>query len=63
MSSTHTLAQDDVVRTHEDAAGQEREPLLVLEPLLAFLDEHGLGSGEPEIAARSATGTRTTRSC
>jgi aminoglycoside phosphotransferase (APT) family kinase protein len=40
----HALAPDDLVFTHEDAADNEREPLLVLEPLLAFLDEHGLGS-------------------
>ena len=33
-----------------EAAANEREPLLVLEPLLAFLDAHGLGDGEPEIA-------------
>ncbi len=50
MSSTHVLAPDDVVRTHEDAAAQEREPLVVLEPLLAFLDGHGLGQGEARIA-------------
>jgi len=50
-SSTHTLAADDVVRTHEEAAAQEREALLVLDPLLAFLDAHGIGSGsDPEIA-------------
>jgi aminoglycoside phosphotransferase (APT) family kinase protein len=36
------LAPDDVVRTHEAAAGLDREPLLVLEPLLAFLADHGL---------------------
>ncbi len=47
MSSTHTLADDDLVRTHEEAAGAAREPLLVLDPLLAFLDEHGIGSGGP----------------
>ena len=44
------MAPDDVVRTHADAAAQEREALLVLDPLLQFLDAHGLGSGEPEIA-------------
>jgi len=49
-SSTHTLAPDDVVRTHAEAAAQEREALLVLDPLLAFLDAHDIGSGEPEIA-------------
>jgi aminoglycoside phosphotransferase (APT) family kinase protein len=41
-------APDDVVRTHAEGAANEREPLLVLEPLMAFLDEHGLGAGEPE---------------
>ncbi len=33
---------DDVVATHAAAAANEREPLLVLEPLLAFLAEHDL---------------------
>jgi aminoglycoside phosphotransferase (APT) family kinase protein len=47
----HTIAPDDIVRTHDDAAQQERPPLLVLEPLLAFLDAHDLGEGEPEITA------------
>jgi aminoglycoside phosphotransferase (APT) family kinase protein len=37
-----TLAPDDVVATHEQAAGNEREPLLVLEPLRAFLHDQGL---------------------
>ncbi|QEC48733.1 phosphotransferase family protein [Baekduia soli] len=36
---------DDVVEHHEDAAGAARPPLLVIEPLRAFLDAHGLGSG------------------
>lgn len=49
-ASSHTLAPDDVVRTHAEAAAQEREALLVLEPLLAFLDRHHIGTGEPEIA-------------
>ncbi|HEV2061973.1 MAG TPA: phosphotransferase, partial [Solirubrobacteraceae bacterium] len=40
------LAADDVVRTREEAAANEREPLLVLQPLLAFLDERGLGDGD-----------------
>jgi len=35
----------DVVATPAQAAGLEREPLLVLEPLAAFLDAHGLGTG------------------
>jgi aminoglycoside phosphotransferase (APT) family kinase protein len=40
------IAPDDIVRTHEEGAANEREPLLVLDPLQAFLDEQGLGSGE-----------------
>ena len=38
-----------MVRTRAEAAAGAREPLLVLEPLLGFLDAHGLGEGEPEI--------------
>ncbi len=41
----HTLAPDDIVRTLAEAAGNERSPLLVTEPLERFLDEHGLGAG------------------
>jgi aminoglycoside phosphotransferase (APT) family kinase protein len=36
------LAPDDVVRTHAEAAGNQREPLLVLEPLVEFLSANGL---------------------
>ncbi|HLY49596.1 MAG TPA: phosphotransferase family protein [Solirubrobacteraceae bacterium] len=36
------LAPDDIVRTHEEAAANTREPLLVLEPLAAFLAANGL---------------------
>src|SRR5207302_9274322 len=39
-----TLAPDDVVRTHAEAEGNAREPLLVMEPLAEFLRSHGLGS-------------------
>src|SRR2546430_1813175 len=39
-----TLAPDDVVRSHADAAANAREPLLVLEPLIEFLDAHGLAA-------------------
>jgi len=46
----HEIAVDDVVRTHADAAANERPPLVVVEPLLAYLDVHGLGSGEPSFA-------------
>jgi aminoglycoside phosphotransferase (APT) family kinase protein len=38
-------ADDDVVRTPAEVAAAEREPLLVLEPLEAFLDGAGIGSG------------------
>jgi aminoglycoside phosphotransferase (APT) family kinase protein len=47
--SIHEIASDDVVRSHEEGALNERPPLLVLDPLLAFLDAVGLGSGEPEV--------------
>jgi aminoglycoside phosphotransferase (APT) family kinase protein len=40
------IAPDDIVRTAEEGEANEREPLLVLEPLREFLDEHGLGSGD-----------------
>ena len=36
------LAPDDLVRTHEEGAANSREPLLVLEPLIAFLEGCGL---------------------
>ena len=49
MSSLHEIAPDDVVATREEADGNSREPLLVVEPLKAFLDEHGIGEGELEI--------------
>ena len=40
------VAPDDIVRTTEDGQANSRPPLLVLDPLQAFLDEHGLGHGE-----------------
>jgi aminoglycoside phosphotransferase (APT) family kinase protein len=40
------IAPDDIVRTPEEGAANEREPLLVLDPLAEFLDANGLGSGE-----------------
>src|SRR5919202_744958 len=43
---TVAAAPDDIVVSHAAAARNERPPLLVLEPLRAFLDEHGLGSGD-----------------
>ncbi len=48
--TAHAIAHDDIVASQAEAEDNDREPLLVLEGLLAFLDEHGLGSGEPEIA-------------
>ena len=50
--SIHEIAPDDVVRTHAEGAANEREPLVVLEPLLAFLDEHGIaaGAGDPALS-------------
>jgi aminoglycoside phosphotransferase (APT) family kinase protein len=36
----------DIVETAAEAAGLTRPPLLVLETVEVFLDEHGLGSGE-----------------
>jgi aminoglycoside phosphotransferase (APT) family kinase protein len=43
------IAPDDVVRTRAEVADGAREPLVVLEPLEAFLDDHGLGEGEPRL--------------
>ncbi len=43
MSSA--VAPDDIVDTHEQVAANARPPLLVLEPLRAFLDAHQLGEG------------------
>src|SRR5947209_5222086 len=37
-----TLAPDDVVRTHAEASANQREPLLVLEPLAEFLGSNQL---------------------
>ena len=44
------VAPDDVVRSHAEGKANAREPLVVLEPLVEFLDERGLGSGEVEVA-------------
>jgi aminoglycoside phosphotransferase (APT) family kinase protein len=45
---TVSRAPDDVVERHTEVAADARPPLLVLEPLEAFLDEHGLGEGTIE---------------
>jgi aminoglycoside phosphotransferase (APT) family kinase protein len=39
---TPPVAPDDIVATHEEGAANDREPLLVLEPLRAFLHDAGL---------------------
>ncbi|MGH3137606.1 MAG: phosphotransferase family protein, partial [Gaiellaceae bacterium] len=36
----------DIVETAADAEGLRKPPLLVLDGVVAFLDQHGLGSGE-----------------
>src|SRR5437764_6121788 len=46
-----TLAPDDVVRTHREAAGNAREPLLILAPLIEFLASSGLEAPE-DLTAR-----------
>jgi aminoglycoside phosphotransferase (APT) family kinase protein len=43
-----TVAPDDIVQTSADGERNSRVPLLVLDPLARFLDEHGLGEGEIE---------------
>jgi aminoglycoside phosphotransferase (APT) family kinase protein len=43
------MGSTDVVDTPRDAAGLERPPLVVREPLEAFLDEQGIGSGRIEV--------------
>src|SRR5438034_3602900 len=42
------MASLDIVDTPAQAAEQELPPLIVRDPLEAFLDEHGLGSGPIE---------------
>jgi aminoglycoside phosphotransferase (APT) family kinase protein len=42
-----TLAADDIVATHAEGAANDREPLLVLEPLREFLRAHGLEAPQP----------------
>ncbi len=45
-----TLAPDDIVHTHAEGAANAREPLLVLEPLIEFLDASEL-EAPSELAA------------
>ncbi len=62
------LAPDDIVRTSANAAANEREPLLVLEPLIEFLGGAGLeapadlsatpiGDGHSNVTFALSTGT------
>ena len=44
------IAPDDIVHTHAEAEGNQRPPLVVLEPLMAFLDQAGLGAGELDVS-------------
>jgi aminoglycoside phosphotransferase (APT) family kinase protein len=43
---TVSVAHDDIVGSFAEAEANERPPLLVIEPLTEFLDEHGIGEGE-----------------
>ena len=43
---TVALAPDDIVRTHAEAERNSRQPLLVLEPLIEFLQANGLDAPE-----------------
>jgi aminoglycoside phosphotransferase (APT) family kinase protein len=45
------IAPDDIVQTHEQGQANSRVPLLVIEPLRAFLDEHGIGEGEIRVSS------------
>jgi aminoglycoside phosphotransferase (APT) family kinase protein len=40
------LAPDDIVRTREEGEQNDREPLLVIDPLLEFLDANGIDAPE-----------------
>jgi aminoglycoside phosphotransferase (APT) family kinase protein len=42
----HTIAPDDIVANREAVEDGAREPLVLTEPLLAFLDEAGIGAGD-----------------
>jgi aminoglycoside phosphotransferase (APT) family kinase protein len=39
---TATAAADDVVKTHQEGSANQREPLIVLDPLREFLSGAGL---------------------
>lgn len=46
MRMSAPIAPDDIVQSAADAHANSRPPLLVLDPLRRFLDEHGIGEGE-----------------
>jgi aminoglycoside phosphotransferase (APT) family kinase protein len=46
-----TIAPDDIVQTFAQAEGNDRAPLLVLEPLERFLDVHDIGAGGEIVAS------------
>jgi aminoglycoside phosphotransferase (APT) family kinase protein len=46
--NVQTAAPDDIVERLEDVPAGARAPLVALEPLRRFLDEHGLGEGPVE---------------
>src|SRR5437870_4293097 len=46
-----TLAPDDIVRTHAEVGADAREPLLVIDPLVAFLQANGLETGGGALSA------------
>jgi aminoglycoside phosphotransferase (APT) family kinase protein len=48
FAMSNSIAPDDIVQTPADGEANSRPPLLVLEPLQAFLDEHGIGEGAIE---------------
>ena len=52
---TETKVQQDIVERADDAAASTKPPLLILDRVRAFLDEHGLGSG-PITASRIGEG-------
>jgi aminoglycoside phosphotransferase (APT) family kinase protein len=43
-----TIAPDDIVARHSDVQEGARPPLIVIEPLTRFLDQHSLGEGPIE---------------
>jgi aminoglycoside phosphotransferase (APT) family kinase protein len=49
--TTAAAADDDVVGTHALGAANARPPLLVVDSLIRYLDEHGLGAGELDAVA------------